>query len=137
MGLRRDFTWRFMAAEVTHLLIGVDILSHFNLLVDCKHKRLLDDGISLSVWAKADSSPIRSIKAISGGIPVDTIVAEFRDLTSPTRVQREVRHNNVHYIRTIPGSLVTCRPQQLAPDQLYVSKAKFDTTSRVCGLPLC
>jgi hypothetical protein len=27
---------------VTHPLIGVDFLSHFGLLVDCKHNRLLD-----------------------------------------------------------------------------------------------
>jgi hypothetical protein len=33
--LRRNFTWRFVVADVTHSVIGVDFLSHFGLLVDC------------------------------------------------------------------------------------------------------
>jgi hypothetical protein len=35
LGLRRDFTWRFVVTDVTQPLIGVDFLSHFGLLVDC------------------------------------------------------------------------------------------------------
>jgi hypothetical protein len=38
LGLRRDFTWRFIVADVTHPIIGADFLSHFGhrLLIDCK-----------------------------------------------------------------------------------------------------
>jgi hypothetical protein len=39
--LRRNFTWRFVVAYSTQPLIGVNFLSHFGLLVDCKHNRLL------------------------------------------------------------------------------------------------
>jgi hypothetical protein len=42
LGLRRSFTWRFIVADVTHPIIGVDFLSHFGLLVDCRNNRLLD-----------------------------------------------------------------------------------------------
>jgi hypothetical protein len=41
LGLRRNFTWRFVVADFTHPLIGNDFLSHFGLLVDCKHNRLI------------------------------------------------------------------------------------------------
>jgi hypothetical protein len=34
-GLRGDFTWRFVVADVTHPLIGLDV-SNFGLLVDCE-----------------------------------------------------------------------------------------------------
>jgi hypothetical protein len=34
LGLCRDFRWRFVVADVTHL-IGIHFLSHFGLLVDC------------------------------------------------------------------------------------------------------
>ena len=47
MGLRREFTWRFVKADVP-LPIGVDLLSHYGLLVDCRKNRLLDGVISLS-----------------------------------------------------------------------------------------
>jgi hypothetical protein len=29
LGLRRDFTWRFLVADVTHPIIGADFLAHF------------------------------------------------------------------------------------------------------------
>jgi hypothetical protein len=36
LGLSREFTRRFVLADVTQPLIGADFLSHFGLLVDCK-----------------------------------------------------------------------------------------------------
>jgi hypothetical protein len=42
LGLCRDFTWRFVVADVTHPLIGTDFLSHIGLLVDCRKNRLMD-----------------------------------------------------------------------------------------------
>ena len=42
LGLRHEFSWRFVVAKVTKLIIGVDFLSHFNLLVDCRRQRLVN-----------------------------------------------------------------------------------------------
>ncbi|XP_008560670.1 uncharacterized protein LOC103580627 [Microplitis demolitor] len=42
LGLNRDFTWRFIVADVTKPLIRADFLSHFDLTVDLKRKRLRD-----------------------------------------------------------------------------------------------
>jgi hypothetical protein len=51
LGLRQDFMWQFIMADVTHPIIGVDFLSHFGLLVDCRNNRLLDGITSQSpVW---------------------------------------------------------------------------------------
>jgi hypothetical protein len=111
-------------------LIGIYLLSHFGLLVDCKHNRLLDGVTSLSVLAKAASSLISGVKTISGGTPVDSLLAEFSALTRPAEVQREVRHNTVHHIRTIPGPSITCRPRRLAPDRRAIAKAEFDAILR-------
>jgi hypothetical protein len=130
LGLRRDFTWWFVVADVTHPLIVVDFLSHFGLLVDCRNNRLLDGVTSLSTTAHAASALIQSIKTISDGTPVDSLLAEFPDLTRPAGVQREVRHNTVHQIRAIPGLPVTCRPRRLAPDRLAIAKAEFEAMLR-------
>jgi cleavage and polyadenylation specificity factor subunit 1 len=130
LGLRRDFTWRFVVADVTHPFIGADFFSHFGLLVDCRNNRLLDGVTSLSAQAKPASSAIPSVKLISTRTEVDSIISEFPDLTRPTGVQREVRHKTVHHIRTAPGQPVTCRPRRLAPDQLAVAKAEFEAKVR-------
>jgi hypothetical protein len=86
LGLRRDFTWRFVVADVTHPLIDVNFLSHFGLLVDCRNNRLLDGVTSLSAPAQAASSQVPSVKTITGSTPVDSLLAVFPDLTRPTGV---------------------------------------------------
>ena len=41
-GLRQEFSWRFVVAVVTGPIIGSDFLSLYNLLVDVRHRRLID-----------------------------------------------------------------------------------------------
>ncbi|XP_023720537.1 uncharacterized protein LOC111871567 [Cryptotermes secundus] len=125
LGLRREFTWRFVLADVPHPLIGVDFLSHFGLLMDCRNSRILDWVTMLSVPASAANALIPSVKTISSNTPIDSLITEFPDLTRPAGVQREIRHNTVHHIRTVPGLPVTCLPRRLAPDQLAIAKAEF------------
>ena len=48
------------------------------------------------------------------------------DLTRPSGVPREVRHNTIHHIKTTPGPPVSCRPRRFAPDRLAIAKAEFD-----------
>jgi hypothetical protein len=126
LGLRRDFTWRFVAADVRHHIIGVDFLSHFRLLVDCQNNRLLVGITSLSVPVQAADALVPSVKTITDGTPNDSNIAEFPDLTRPAGVQRAVRHNAFHHIRTTPGLPFTCRPRRLAPDRLAIAKAEFN-----------
>jgi hypothetical protein len=67
LGLRRDLTWRIVVADVTQPLIGVDFISHFGLLANCRNNRLLDGVTSSSSPAQPDSSLIHSGKVISTG----------------------------------------------------------------------
>jgi hypothetical protein len=66
-GLCRDFTWRFVVADVTQPLIEFDFLSHYGLLVDCKEKRLLDGITSLSALTK---QLIRGFPVSKSSVPV-------------------------------------------------------------------
>jgi hypothetical protein len=67
-GFRRNFTRRFVIADDTYPLIGVDFLSHFGLMVDCRNKRPLDGVTSLSAPAQAASSQVPSVKTITGAL---------------------------------------------------------------------
>jgi hypothetical protein len=78
------------------------------------------------ISTQAASSLIPSIKTISGGTLVDSLLTDYPDLTRPTGVQHKVRQNTAHHIQAIPGPPVICRPQRLTPDQLTIAKAKFD-----------
>jgi len=42
LGLRREFPWRFIVADVLQPIIGADFLAHYHLLPDMRRKKLLD-----------------------------------------------------------------------------------------------
>jgi len=130
LGLRRDFAWRFVVADLQVPIIGVDLLLHYGLLVDCRNNRLLDGFTSLSTPGFNAPSSVPSVKVIGGGTPLDSLLEEFPELTKPTGIHREVRHNTTHHIWTTPGPRVACRPRRLAPDRLAVPKADIDAMLR-------
>jgi hypothetical protein len=86
LGLRRDFTWRFLVADVTKPIIGVDFLSHFNLLVDTRIQRLVYGITSLTTAASVSKQPSQSVKAMSSDANVYPLLAEYRELTRPSGV---------------------------------------------------
>jgi hypothetical protein len=75
--------------------------------MDCRLKRLLDGVTWLTTPAQPASPMIPSVKIISTGTSIDTLLFEFPDLTRPSGVQRDVRYSTVHHIRTTsPADLV-------------------------------
>ena len=71
-----EFAWQFVVADVTHPIIGVDFLSHFGLLVDCRNNRIQDGVTTLSAMASAGDALILSVKTISNNTPVDNLLTE-------------------------------------------------------------
>jgi hypothetical protein len=75
-----------VVADVQLPIIGVDLLSHYGLLVDCRNNHLLDGVTSLSTPGLIAPSSIPSVKVIAGGMPPDSLLEEFLELTKPTGV---------------------------------------------------
>lgn len=44
-GLRRAIRWYFTVADVKSAIIGADLLAHYDLLIDLKNKRLIDQNV--------------------------------------------------------------------------------------------
>jgi hypothetical protein len=103
LGLRRDFTWRFVIADIQLPIIGADLLSHYGLLIDCRNNRLLNGVTSLSTPGHTVTSPVPSVKTIASDATPDSLLLEFPELTRPTGVHRVVRHNTTHHIMMTPG----------------------------------
>ncbi|XP_045448264.1 uncharacterized protein K02A2.6-like [Melitaea cinxia] len=126
-GLRRLFNWRFVVADVTKPIIGVDFLNFYGLIVDCRNKRLLDSITSLSSTAKVVSCiNIASVKILTGETRYHKILEEFPEITRPSGTYRDIKHNTVHHIRTTPGPPVSCTPRRLAPDKLKIAQQEFE-----------
>ena len=52
LGLRRDFCWHFLVADVSKPILGADFLLHHNLLPDLTHCRLVSPLPSLPIVAR-------------------------------------------------------------------------------------
>jgi hypothetical protein len=128
LGLRRNFSWRFFVAEVTKPIIGVDFLSHFKLLVDSHHCRLVDDITELfTCFTRCENfpQPVSGIKVASPE-SIHPILREFPDLLKPAGLPREVKHSTLHHIRTTSGPPVNRRPRRLDPARRKIAQTEFN-----------
>lgn len=132
LGLRRDFTWQFIVADVTKAIIGVDFLSFYNLIVDCRNHRLMDNNTTLAAPASpaCPSDVVSSVKVLIGDSTYHHILREYPDITRPSGIHRTPTHNTLHYINTTPGPPVSCTPRRLAPNKLKIAKEEFDAMLR-------
>lgn len=125
-GLRRIFVWRFVVADVTKPIIGVDFLNYYNLIVDCRNKRLIDNLTSVTVIATlANCKNVSSVKVLTGETRYHKILDEFPEITRPAGRHHTTPHNTVHHIRTTPGPPVSSPPRRLPPDKLKIAQKNF------------
>ena len=124
VGLKGDYAWTFIVADVKQSIIGADFLIHYSLLVDLKSHCLRDMRTGLAIPAT-----LSSIKPLSLN-RVDTIqndytklLGQFPELTRPTTKGGPVNDGITHKIVT-KGHLVFARPRRLAPDKLVTTKRK-------------
>ena len=126
VGLKREYPWTFIVADVQQPIIGADFLIHYNLLVDLRSRCLRDMRTGLAIDAS-----LSSIKPLSLN-RVDTVqneytklLGQFPELTRPTTKGETVKHGIAHKIVT-KGHPVFARPRRLAPDKLVTAKREFD-----------
>ncbi|CAF4948098.1 unnamed protein product [Pieris macdunnoughi] len=127
LGLRRDFIWHFVIADVsTPIIIDSDFLAHYNLMPDCHNRRILDGSTNLKAPATISQVDQASIKTIVAKSPFTTILHEFPDITCAPGLPRLVKHSTQHHIVTTKGPPVSCRPRRLAPQKLLAAKKEFE-----------
>jgi cleavage and polyadenylation specificity factor subunit 1 len=112
-------------AEVSKPIIGVDFLSHYNLLVDVRNQCLLDGVTRLTAHGHAAESSIPSIKIVVGETKY-CLLRKFPEITRPYGAPKDIRHSTKHYIQTTPGLPVSCKSRRLAPDKLKAAKKEFE-----------
>lgn len=126
LGLRRNFPWRFVVADVTKAIIGVDFLTFYNLIVDCRNQRLIDNTTTLSSNACLANINVCSVKILTGDTRYHNILSKFPEITRPSGTPSIPKHNTVHHIRTTPGPPIFCTPRRLAPDKLKIARGEFE-----------
>lgn len=128
LGLRRAFSWRFIVADVSKPIIGVDFLAYYNLLVDCRQQRLIDNVTTFSIQLpqRKSTKSILSIRTITDDSDYHHLMKKFPSLTRPAGKPSTAKHTTVHHIRTTPGPPVFSRPRRLDPERLRIAKQEFE-----------
>src|SRR5678816_1966852 len=114
-------------ADITLPIIGADFLSHFNILVDLHHNRLIDFETQFSSACIRATSSVSGIQLPAGNTPYESLLlSEFSNLVSPISALPQVTHNVVHHIET-NGRPPFSHARRLAPDKLQAAKQEFDS----------
>lgn len=126
LGLRRNFSWVFIIADVSKPIIGADFLHNFNLLPDLRNARLIDANTSLSARGfVAESSQSISTLDKTVKTPYHDLLLQFPDLTRPSATNKPTKHQTTHHIQT-KGAPVFQKPRRLDPAKLVIAKKEFD-----------
>ena len=120
-----------MVADLPTPIIGVDFLNEFGLVVDVKHRRLLDSTTNLSINGihaplhTQSVSPMFSCSPASSSDKYTAILKEYPDITRPDYRPKAVKHSVTHHIITT-GPPVSSRPRRLASDRLTIARSEFE-----------
>lgn len=126
LGLRRDFVWRFIISDVTQKIIGADFLSNFDLMVDMKRKRLVDNTTKLSSqgFLFDINSSVRSF-SINDDPIYNKILEDFKSITMLAPPGTVTNSAVAHHIETT-GPPAFNRPRRLSPEKLAAAKEEFE-----------
>lgn len=105
-------------------IIGADFLSYYELLVDIRNRRLVDQTMNIATVGRCVRCSVPYIKTVIGMTPYHALLTHYLDITRPEGRPKEIRHSTWHYIETL-GPPVVCRLRRLAPDRLAVTKKEF------------
>lgn len=124
LGFRRNFQWQFTIANITQPILGADFLTHHNLLVDLRRKRLIDVITNLSSKGEICHKNYLSIRTIDPTSPYVDVLSKFPSITQPPKYVKAVKHDVTHKIITT-DSPVKARARRLSPRRLKIAKEEF------------
>lgn len=136
LGLRRNFEWSFIIADVVKPIIGADFLTHFNLLVDLKSRKLIDAVTKLKTTCSIETvsrnevniTTVKSDKSIFFDNRYEKLLTDYHDLTIPTNyndLNSENKTGVFHHIET-KGPPVYAVARRLSTERYKSAKQDFE-----------
>ncbi|GBN24074.1 Transposon Ty3-G Gag-Pol polyprotein [Araneus ventricosus] len=125
LGLRRDFQFPFIIADVTKGILGADFLHKYNLLVDINKKKLID-GIT-NLFVLSDITAISNdnvISTLNKSIKISNLLLKYPEISRPNLFPEEIKHDVKHFIET-NGQPIHAKARQLDPKRLAIAKEQF------------
>lgn len=123
-GFRRKFDWKFLVASVPYPIIGVDLLSAYDLSVDLQGKRLIDaqsGAISVGIFK---SAPFSDVSLVDYSSKFQKRLKRFPNLIGISQSDKIAPCNIQHHILTT-GPPIAERARRLSSEKLSVAKTYF------------
>ncbi|XP_039951418.1 uncharacterized protein LOC120768714 [Bactrocera tryoni] len=126
LGLRRQYSWKFIIADVSQAIIGADFLSHFNLAVNLRQRKLIDDVTNTSKLCSISTNKkvVSNLSYTKDYQPFYDLLREFEDITMEKSSVKKPQHFVTHHIVT-KGPPVFSKPRRLFPEKLEAAKAEI------------
>lgn len=124
LNLRREFSWTFIIADANVAIIGADFLSNFDLMVDIKHNKLIDNTTNLAVVGKLSNTLSPSITLINES-EYSHLLNEFKEILRIPENRPVKSTSTLHHILTT-GQPVSERARRLSPEKLKCAKQQFE-----------
>lgn len=125
--LRRVFSWKFIIAETTHPLLGLDFLSHYFLLIDCNRKQLIDSTTKLVSFASEVTGEVMHNISSTNSLPpsIQKMLQKYPSITNFKHRKPSSKPKVYHRINTGDAQPTFCKRRNLPPDKLKAAKEEF------------
>ncbi|GBL86024.1 hypothetical protein AVEN_89081-1 [Araneus ventricosus] len=128
-GLRRNFTWSFLVADISDPIIGADSLERFELLIDVRNRRLLDGFTSLFVKGTVKRAKSLGLTLVANNSSFHSILLQYPNLF-PTNLDPNKNKNTITHCIETKGPPVHARDRRLNPEKLPSLKQEFNDLMR-------
>ncbi|XP_058796250.1 uncharacterized protein LOC131667074 [Phymastichus coffea] len=123
LGLRREYTWPFIIADIHSAIIDIDFLSHAGLLPDLQNMRLVNYKTSLHMHGQIIVAVEHSVAIIHR--QYDESLVEIAHLMRPNGCRINISGSIVQHRIIIKGASVFNRPRPLHGNRLKEAKCAF------------
>lgn len=125
LNLRREFTWTFIIADIQMPIIGADFLSNFNIIIDIKNSKIIDNMTKMTTIGSVCNVQLPSFSTINGNIEYAYLLEEFREILTIPENKPVSKTATFHHIMT-KGPPIKQRARRLSPVRYRVAKEEFD-----------
>ncbi|CAH8653276.1 unnamed protein product [Heterobilharzia americana] len=129
LGLRKPIHWIFLLADASMPIISIDVPNHYDLLVDARRRRLIDNNTNLSIGGTTYVGPSYAIVRTkqSGDASYQAVLEKYPESQRPQHTLPCITSNVMHHVTTSDPP-VASEVRRPSSDKLKMVKGEFDHT---------
>lgn len=127
LGLRRDFRWPFIIADVQSAIIGADLIANYGILIDLKNKKLLDPMTKIASHGSLAATTVYNISVVNKEGEYTKLLNNhfFNNKNIKRELAKENNNQVMHYIQTT-GPPFSQRPRRVVGEKLKALKEEIE-----------